>query len=83
MRLVRNPILRSLSKIIIKSQQKNSFKSKKKYFVNLTKNERKNQQATIPFQFYQSVKRDLTELSFQALLFKNENQAYKQSNWWL
>ena len=30
----------------------------------------KNQKASLPFQFYQVAKRDLTELSFQALLSK-------------
>ena len=34
------------------------------------KNERKNQKESIPFQFYQAIKRDLTELNFQALLSK-------------
>ena len=29
-----------------------------------------NQKESVPFQFYQAAKRDLTELSFQALLSK-------------
>ena len=34
------------------------------------KNKRKNQKQGLPLQFYQAVKRDLTELNFQALLSK-------------
>ena len=30
----------------------------------------KNQKASLPFQFYQAVKRDINELNFQALLSK-------------
>ena len=34
------------------------------------KNESKNQKASLPFQFYQTVKRDLTKIKFQAFLLK-------------